>query len=161
MNGVLRHHLHHCLKQCIFCFVNANESMKHKLWDCIHAWRLATFIMHGLSIVQTSYYDKFHWKRVLFMEKAHTKLDFHLASPPRHYSLDLMDWKNDKMFNQVQWHETKGKFLIWDAIITCAKLAWARVVKYVKISLLSGEALLHDFHQTWRVGGVLCKCNNF
>ena len=42
---------------------------------------------------------------------------------------------NDKVFNQERWHESKVKYLIWDDPIMYAEMAWARVVKFVKISI--------------------------
>ena len=41
---------------------------------------------------------------------------------------------NDRAFGKEQWHESKVKHLDWDDFIIYAKLAWARVVKFVKIS---------------------------
>ena len=41
---------------------------------------------------------------------------------------------NNRLFNQDQRHESKVKHLIWDDLIMNAKIAWARVVKLVKIS---------------------------
>lgn len=42
--------------------------------------------------------------------------------------------------SQDQWHETKVKYLIWDDLIMYTKIAWERVVKYVKISTFLIEA---------------------
>ena len=42
--------------------------------------------------------------------------------------------RKDGVFNQGQWHESKVKHLNWDDCIIYAKLAWARVVKFGKIS---------------------------
>ena len=63
-------------KQCVFCLFNTSESIKHKFWDCIQAWRAwrwDTFIMHELCRVQMSNYDSFQWKQTLFGERIPTK----------------------------------------------------------------------------------------
>ena len=41
---------------------------------------------------------------------------------------------NDRVFNQEQWHESEVKHLICDDLVMYAKVAWARIVKYVEIS---------------------------
>jgi hypothetical protein len=56
------------------------------------------------------------------------------------------------LFNHEQWHESKVKPLIWDDLIMYAKMAWARVITFVKISAYSVEALLKGFIQTWGIG---------
>lgn len=51
---------------------NLSESIKHKLWDCIHAWRAwlwTTFIMHEVCGVRIGKYVSFHWKQALFGER--------------------------------------------------------------------------------------------
>lgn len=47
--------------------------------------------------------------------------------------------QNDRVFNYEQWHESKIKHLIWDNLILYAKVAWDRVVKFVKISPYSAK----------------------
>lgn len=46
------------------------------------------------------------------------------------------------IFNCEQWREIKGKYLMWDDLIMYAKIAWVRVIRLVKISAYSAEALL-------------------
>lgn len=52
---------------------------------------------------------------------------------------------NGRVFNQEQCHKVNVKHIIWDNIIVHAKVAWARVVQFVKISAYQTEALLKGF----------------
>jgi hypothetical protein len=49
---------------------------------------------------------------------------------------------NDRVFNHKQWHESKVKYLIWDDLMMSTKVAWKRVVSFVKISAYSAKALI-------------------
>lgn len=51
----------------------------------------------------------------------------------------------------------KVKHLIWDNLIMYAKVAWARVVKFVKISIYLAKALLKGFDQSWGVRHIHCR----
>ena len=77
-------------------------------------------------------------------------------------SLALRLWtiwieRNDRVFNLERWHKSKSKHLIWDNLISYAKVAWAKVVKYVKVSTYPTKALLKGFNQTWDNRHVLCR----
>ena len=39
----------------------------------------------------------------------------------------------------------------------CGKVAWEKVIKYVKTRGFLAKALLHDFDQTWDARAVLCR----
>ena len=56
------------------------------------------------------------------------------------------------MFNHEQWHESKMKHLNM-----YAKVALARMVKFVEINVYSAKALLKGFDETWGARNVLCK----
>ena len=56
------------------------------------------------------------------------------------------------MFNHEQWHETKVKHRIWDELTVYAKAAWNRVIKQIKISSFSAQAMLQGFDKTWALG---------
>ena len=97
--------------------------------------------MHELCRVRTNKYDSFRWKHTLFGEKtpkkfAKRKLWFGTFSGITLWIIWIEH--NDGMFNQEQWDESKMKHLIWDNLIMYAKIAWARVIKFV----YSTEALL-------------------
>jgi hypothetical protein len=62
--------------------------------------------------------------------------------------------RNDKGFNQEQQHVSKVKHRIWDEVIIYAKAAWNQVVKQIKISSFSAEAMLQGFDKI----GVLGMC---
>jgi hypothetical protein len=51
--------------------------------------------------------------------------------------------RNDKVFNRGQWHESKVKHCIWDELIIYAKAAWDRMIKQIKISILSATGHGH------------------
>ena len=142
-------------KQCVFCLPNTNESIKHKFWDCIQArraWRWATYIMHELCGVHTGNYDCFNWKQVIFGERI-----------PKKYAKKIKIWhllrgitlwtiwveRNDKVFNDEQWHLTRVKHRIWDELILYAKAAWNKVLKQIKICPLSAMTTLQGFDQSW------------
>jgi hypothetical protein len=59
-----------------------------------------------------------------------------------------------------QWHVSKVKHRIWDELIIYAKAAWNRVVKQIKISSFSAEAMLKGFDRTWGARSDLCRRNN-
>lgn len=65
--------------------------------------------------------------------------------------------RNGKVFNWEHWHDSKMKQLIWDDLIMYAKVAWARLVKYINISVYSTEGLLKEFNDTWGMRNVMCK----
>jgi hypothetical protein len=67
----------------------------------------------------------------------------------------ILNQRNDKVFNQEQWHELKVKHLIRDDHIMYTKMAWARIVEIFKISAYSTKALLKDFHETCSTRNVL------
>ena len=150
-------------KQCVFCLPNTSESVKHKFWDCIqarHAWRWATYIMHELCEVRSGNYDCFNWKQAIFGERIPKR--YGKMSKIWHLLRGITLWyiwieRNDKVFNQIQWHEAKVKQQIWDALILYAKTAWKRVVTQVKISSFSKEAMLRGFDKTWGARSVLCR----
>ena len=50
--------------------------------------------------------------------------------------------RNDKAFNQEQRHVSKVKHRIWDELIIYAKAAWNWVVKQIKVSSFSADAML-------------------
>ena len=64
--------------------------------------------------------------------------------------------RNDKVFNQEQWHESKVKARIWDELLMYAHTAWQRVLKLIKISRFSAMAILNGFDRTWGARQVLC-----
>ena len=146
--------------------MNTSESVKHKFWDCIQArwaWRWATFILYELCGVRTSNYDSFDWKQALFGERL-----------PRKYGKKIRIWhllrgitlwttwieRNDRVFNNEQWHETKVKHCIWDELIVYAKVAWNWVIKQIKISSFSMVAMLQGFDKTQGARNVLCRRRN-
>ena len=47
----------------------------------------------------------------------------------------------DRVLNYEQWHESKMKHLIWDDLTMYAKVAWARVAKFVEINTYLAKAL--------------------
>ena len=49
------------------------------------------------------------------------------------------------------------KHLIWDGLIIYAKVAWARVARFVEISVYLTKALLKGFDKTWGARNVLCR----
>ena len=119
---------------------NTSESVKRNFWDCIQArgaWRWATFIMHELCEVQSGNYDCFNWKQALLGERI-----------PKKYSKTIKIWhllrgitmwtiwieRNDKVFNQTQWHEARVKQRIWNELIIYSKMAWKRVNELIKIN---------------------------
>ena len=127
-------------KQCVFCLSNTSESVKYKFWDCIQArcvWQWATFIMHELCKVG---------KQVLFGERIPIKFARNIKIWHSLWGITLwtiwIEW-NDRMFYHEQWHQSKMRHLIM-----CSKVAWARVVKFVKINAYLAEALLKGFDQT-------------
>ena len=140
-------------KQCIFCLPNTSESVKHKFWDCIQArraWRWATYIMQELCGVRSGNLDCFNWKQALFGERIPKK--YGPKSKIWHLLRGITLWtiwieRNDKVFNQEQWHETRVKHRIWDELILYAKSAWERVLKQIKISKFSMAGLLQSFDQ--------------
>ena len=140
--------------------------MKHKFWDCIQAmraWRWATFIMQKLCGVRSGNLDCFNWKQTIFRERI-----------PRKYGSKVKIWhllkgitlwtiwieRNDKVFNQVEWHISKVKHRIWDELIIYAKAAWKRVVEQIRISRFSAMALLQGFDKSWGARSVLCRRHN-
>ena len=160
--------LHRLLFQSNVCsaYLTPMNRSKHKFWDCIQArcaWRWATYIMHELCGVRTGNYDCFNWKQATFGERI-----------PKRYGKMVKIWhllrgitlwtiwveRNDKVFNQVQWHESKVKQQMRDALIIYAKMAWKRVLEQSKISDFSKEAMLHVFDKTWGARGVLCRRND-
>ena len=68
--------------------------------------------------------------------------------------------RNDRVFNQEQWHVSRVMHHIWDELIMYAKAACNRVVTLIKFSKFSVEALLQDFDKTWGTMNVLCGCHN-
>ena len=142
-------------KQCIFCLPNTSESVKHKFWDCIQArrtWRWTTYIMHELCGVRTGHLDSFNWKQSLFGERIPFK--FRKVVKIWHFLRGTTLWtiwveRNDKVFNQEQWHESKMKSRIWDTLLMYAHTVWQRVLKLIKISRFSAVALLQNFDRTW------------
>ena len=153
-------------KQCVFCLPNTSESVKHKLWDCIQAsrqWRWATFIMHELCGVRMGNYDCFNWKQALFGERIPKRYDKIIKV--WHLLRGIILWtiwieRNDKVFNQEQWHVSKVKQRIWDDLIIYAKAAWNQVLNHIKISSISVVALLQGFDKTWGAWSVLCRRRN-
>ena len=55
--------------------------------------------------------------------------------------------RNDTVFNHEQWHESKVKHRIWDELVMCAKAAWKRVIKQIKISSFFRYGLAPRFRQ--------------
>ena len=53
--------------------------------------------------------------------------------------------RNDRVFDQEQWHDSKVKHIIWGDLIMYAKVLWTRVIKYVKTSVFLLEANLKSF----------------
>jgi hypothetical protein len=142
---------------------NTSESVKHKFWDCIQArraWRWATFIMHELCGVRTGNYDCFNWKQALFGERIPKK--YSKKIPIWHLIRGITLWtiwieRNDKVFNQEQWHLSKVKHKIWDELIIYAQVAWKRVLEQVKKKSYLTETLVHGFDKTWGDRQVLCR----
>ena len=56
--------------------------------------------------------------------------------------------RNDKVFNQEQWHESKVKAHIWDELLMYAHRASQRVLKLFKISRSLAMAILNGFDRT-------------
>ena len=115
------------LGQCFICLVNTSESIKHKTRDCIQAktlWWRATFVMHelqwgsGLATMTTLIGSK---PSLVKKSPKICQVSFYLA-PPRRITLWTIqtNW-NHKVFNQVWWHETKVKYLIWGNLIMYMK----------------------------------------
>ena len=67
---------------------------------------------------------------------------------------------NDKVFNHEHWHESKVKHWVWDELIFYAKATWNRVVRLIKISIFSTEALIKGFDKTWGARNALCRRHN-
>ena len=80
---------------------------------------------------------------------------FSKASLIGQFGIELID----RLFNNEQWHESKVKYLIWDDLLMYAKVAWERVVNFVKISIYLAEALRVGFDQTRGDMKVLCRHN--
>ena len=152
-------------KQCVFCLPNTSETVKHKFWDCIQArrtWRWATHIMHELCGVRTGHLDSFNWKQGIFGERIPFK--FRKMTKIWHLLRGTTLWtiwveRNDKVFNQEQWHVSKMKAHIWNTLLMYAHMAWQRVLKLIKISRFSALALLQIFDRTWGARQVLCRKN--
>ena len=150
-------------KQCIFCLPNTSESVKHKFWDCIQArraWRWATFIMHELCGVRYGHLDSFNWKQAIFGERIPYK--FRKLVKIWHLLRGITLWtiwleRNDKVFNQEQWQESKVKFRIWNELLMYAHTAWQRVLKLIKVSRFSAMAILQGFDSTWGARQILCR----
>lgn len=63
------------------------------------------------------------------------------------------------MFNPKHWHESKVKHRIWGELIIYAKAAWERVLKQIKINIVSVAAMLQGFDKMWGARNVLCRTN--
>ena len=137
-----------------------------QFWDCIQArtaWRWAAFIMHEFCEVRINNYDSFHWKQALFGEMIPKK--FVKKIKIQHLLRDITLWtiwigRNYKVYSREQWHKSKVKHLVWGDLIMYAKATWEQVVKQVKISIFSAEAMLQGYDQTWSVRNVLCRRDN-
>ena len=105
-------------------------------------------------------YDCFSWKQALFGERI-----------PKRYGKMIKIWhmlrgiilwniwieRNNRVFNQEQWHVSKAKQRIWDDLIIYAKASWNWVLEHIKVSSFSAVALLQGFNKTWRAKSVLCR----
>ena len=109
-------------------------------WNCTQArrvWQWATFIMHNFVVLEPT------TKIVSTGSKLILGRGFPrcLSSEPRFVTstgaLRFGLFESNaimRCLNQKQWHESKVKHLIWDDYIMYAKVAWARVIKLIKIS---------------------------
>jgi hypothetical protein len=126
------------------------------------AWKWTTYIVHELCGVRTGHLDSFNWKQAIFGERIPYK--FRKMTKIWHLLRGITLWtiwveRNDKVFNQEQWHESKMKARIWDTLLMYAHTAWQRVLKFIKISKFSAAALLQTFDRTWGARQVLCRRN--
>ena len=120
-------------KQCVFCLLNTNESIKHKFWGCIQprrAWRWAMFTMHELCGVRIGNHDSLKWKQACLGNKSLRNTVeiikiWHLLGGITLWTIPIEC--NNKVFNCEQWHESKVKHHIWDELIIYAKAAWESV----------------------------------
>ena len=117
--------------------------------------------MHELCGICADIYDSFHRKQTLFWERDPKKFAYSIMVWHLLQGITLLTiWTkcNDWVFNQEQWHESKMKQVIWDDLIVYTKVAWARVVKLIEISIYSTE-LLKGIDDSWGARNVLCKQN--
>ena len=80
--------------------------------------------MHDLCGVRTGNHDTFHWKQALLGKRILNKFVkkmkiWHLLPGIKLWT--IWSERNDRVFNQEQWHECKTKHLIWDDLIIYAK----------------------------------------
>ena len=65
--------------------------------------------------------------------------------------------RNDKVFNQEQWHISKVKHKIWDELIIYAQVAWKRVLEQINKCRISAATLVQGFDKSWGDRQVLCR----
>jgi hypothetical protein len=100
--------------------------------------------MHELCGIRMGNYDSFNWKQVIFGERIPKKYEkmikiWHLLRGITLWTIWIK--RNNRVFNLEQWHVSRVKHHIWDELIIYAKAAWNQVVKLIKISKFSAEAL--------------------
>ena len=116
--------------------------------------------MHELCRVRSDHLDSFNWKQTIFGERISYK--FRKLVKIWHLLQGITLWtiwveRNDKVFSQEQWQESKVKSRIWEELLMHAHTAWQRVLKLIKLSRFLARAILHGFDSTWGARQVLCQ----
>ena len=68
--------------------------------------------------------------------------------------------RNDKAFNHKQWHESKVKNGIWNALNIYTMAAWNQVIEQIKSSSFFVVAMLQGFDNSWGARAILCRRHN-
>lgn len=134
-------------KQYVFGIANTSESVNHKFGIALKHKDHCNVLPSSC----TSFLELEHAIMIAFIGIKPSLRNKSIRRSPsmliQHLLHGVILWtiwtkRNDRVFNQAQWLESKAKHLIWVDLVMYAMVPWERVVEFVKINAYMAKTLL-------------------